>query len=56
MPKYTFTVSTDNELSEQDLEALVFMWRDGIEEWTKKGLVPAKNFAVLSWEQTKEDA
>jgi hypothetical protein len=56
MPKYTFTVTVDNELSEQDLESLAFMWRDGIEEWTKKGLVPAKNFEVQSWETASEDA
>lgn len=55
MPKYTFTVSVDNELSEQDLESLAFMWRDGIEEWAKKGLSPAQNLDILSWALASED-
>lgn len=50
MPKYVYTISTENELSEQDLESLSFMWRDGIDEWAKKGLKPAKKLEIESWQ------
>lgn len=56
MPEYTFTISVENELTEEDLESLSFMWRDGIEEWAKKGLAPAKNLEIVRWQPVSEDA
>lgn len=56
MPKYVYTISTENELSEQDLESLLFMWRDGIDEWAKKGLTPAKGLEIESWKACDDKA